>query len=160
LSINQIGLAIWGWALTGLLIGYEINTRPKSQVVPKTKPPLKEGKKRVLPLLFLGGAIGALLTFPPYLAGNNYYKALQSGNVELLEESTYQKPYDRNRFLFSAQILADNKLEIRAAQVLNDASKLYPNNYEVWLQWSRIVGISALQKASAEQELKRLETFE
>jgi hypothetical protein len=160
LSINQIGLAIWGWALTGLLFGYEINTRPKSVGIPKTKPTLKEGKKRALPLLLLGGAIGALLVFPPYLAANNYYKALQSGNVELLEKSTYQKPYDRNRFLYTAQILADNNLEIRATQILSEASKLYPNNYEVWLQWSRIVGVSASQKAIAEQELKRLETFE
>ena len=27
ISINQIGLAIWGWVLSGLIIGYEINTR-------------------------------------------------------------------------------------------------------------------------------------
>jgi O-antigen ligase len=26
-SINQIGLAIWGWILSGLIVGYEINTR-------------------------------------------------------------------------------------------------------------------------------------
>ena len=29
ISINQIGLAIWGWILSGLIIGYEINTRVK-----------------------------------------------------------------------------------------------------------------------------------
>jgi O-antigen ligase len=27
ISINQIGLAIWGWVLSGAIIGYEINTR-------------------------------------------------------------------------------------------------------------------------------------
>ena len=28
-SINQLGLAIWGWVLSGLIIGYEIKTRVK-----------------------------------------------------------------------------------------------------------------------------------
>jgi hypothetical protein len=157
LSINQIGLAMWGWVLTGLLVGYEVNSRPKNQIIYKTKMQSKKGSNGLF-LLLIGGTLGALLTLPPYLAADRYYKALQSGNVELLEKTTYQKPYDRNRFLYSAQILASNNLEFRAIQILKDASILYPDNYEVWLQWSRVVGVTAEQKAKAEKELKRLET--
>lgn len=36
ISVNQIGLAIWAWVLSGLIIGYEVNTRVKdvAQSVP------------------------------------------------------------------------------------------------------------------------------
>jgi O-antigen ligase len=159
LSINQLGLAIWGYVLTGLIIGYEINTRPYRQSVQKTKPNLNKSKKLNLLAISLGGALGALLVLPPYLAANNYYKALESGIVESLDMTTYAKPYDRNRFLYTAQILASNKMENRAIQILDDASKLYPNNYEVWLQWSRIISAPEVEKAKAEAEMKRLETL-
>jgi O-antigen ligase len=159
LSINQLGLAIWGYVLTGLIIGYEINTRPYRQSDQKTKPSFIKSKSHNLSASFMGAALGSLLVLPPYFAANNYYKALESGNVELLEKSTYGKPYDRNRFLVTAQILASNKLESRAILILKDASKLYPNNFEVWLQWSRILSATEAEKVKSELEMKRLETL-
>ena len=42
ISINQLALGVWGWSLTGLIIGYEINTRDSGPVeVQKT---LRKGK--------------------------------------------------------------------------------------------------------------------
>jgi hypothetical protein len=32
ISINQIGLAVWGWVFSGAIIGYEIYTRTEKQV--------------------------------------------------------------------------------------------------------------------------------
>jgi hypothetical protein len=31
ISLNQLGLAVWGWIISGLIIGYEINTRPEKK---------------------------------------------------------------------------------------------------------------------------------
>jgi O-antigen ligase len=38
ISINQIGIGVWGWSLTGLLIGYELQTRePNGSVQVRAK---------------------------------------------------------------------------------------------------------------------------
>jgi O-antigen ligase len=162
ISINQLGLGVWGWSLTGLLIGYELNTRDKLFDV-QIKPSGKASKKKeqisasVLLIAVAAAAIGSAVSLPPYLAANKYYKALQSGDGNLLYESAYLKPYDRTRFLYTAQIMVENKLEDRAIQLLSDASKLYPDSLEVWYRWAGIPSATPAQIAKAKGELKRLD---
>jgi O-antigen ligase len=164
ISINQLGLGVWGWSLTGLLIGYELNTRDKSsneQIKLSGKAVKKKEQIPASALLIavVAGGIGATVSLPPYMAANKYYKALQSGDGNILFESAYLKPYDRIRFLYTAQILAENKLEDKAIQILSDASKLYPDSFEVWQRWSGIPSATPAQIAKAKAEMKRLDPF-
>jgi len=164
ISINQLGLGVWGWSLTGLLIGYELNTRDKSSNE-KIKLSGKAVKKKeqipasALLIAVVAGGIGTTVSLPPYMAADKYYKALQSGDGNILFESAYLKPYDRIRFLYTAQILAENKLEDKAIQILSDASKLYPDTFEVWQRWSGIPSATPAQIAKAKAEMKRLDPF-
>jgi len=164
ISINQLGLGVWGWSLTGLLIGYEINSREKSTEVsikPGTKIANRTEKISASALLITVGtaAIGFAISLPPYLAANKYYKALQGGNAKILYESAYLKPYDRTRFLYTAQIMAENKFDDEAIQILSDASRLYPDSFEVWRRWSEIPSATPAQIAKAKSEMKRLDPF-
>jgi hypothetical protein len=162
ISINQLGLGVWGWSLTGLLIGYELNTRDKPNDGP-IKPSGKVSKKKeqipasVLLIAVAAAAIGSAASLPPYLAANKYYKALQSGDGNILYESAYLKPYDRTRFLYTAQIMQENKLEDRAIQILSDGSKLYPDSFEIWQRWAGIPSATPAQIAKAKAEMKRLD---
>jgi hypothetical protein len=164
ISINQLGLGVWGWSLTGLLIGYELNTRDQSSDT-QVKLSGKVAKKKeqipasALLISVVAAAIGSAVSLPPYLAANKYYKALQSGDGNILYESAYLKPYDRIRFLYTAQIMAENKLEDKAIQILSDASKLYPDSFEIWQRWSQIPSASPAQIAKAKAEMKRLDPF-
>ena len=164
ISINQLGLGVWGWSLTGLLIGYEINTRDTGLVTSeKISKKLIKSKEQIpagtLLVAVVAGAIGLAVSLPPYLAANKYYKALQSGDGVLLEKSAYLKPNDRTRYLYTAQILASNKYDDRAIKVLSDASKIYPDSFELWQQWSRIPSATSEQKVKALEEMKRLDPF-
>ena len=164
ISINQLGLGVWGWSLTGLLIGYEINTRGIDHEEPRKRLNRAILSKEKIPASVLlvacvAGAIGLAVSLPPYIAANKYYKALQSGDGELLQESAYLKPNDKTRYLYTAQILASNKYEDRAIKVLSDASKIYPDSFELWQQWSQIASATAEQKAKALVEMKRLDPF-
>jgi O-antigen ligase len=164
ISINQLGLGVWGWSLTGLLIGYELNTRSSTSDI-QTKTSVKTGKMQTqipafaLLIAFTAAAIGSAASLPPYIAANKYFKALQSGDGNLLYESAYLKPYDRTRFLYTAQIMAENKLENRAIQILTDASKLYPDSFELWQSWSQIPSATPAQIAKAKAEMKRLDPY-
>ena len=93
------------------------------------------------------------------MAANKYYKALQSGDGTVLQQSAYLKPYDRIRFLYTAQILASNNLEANAIEVLRDASIIYPDSFDLWQQWSAIPSATPAQIAKAKSEMKRLDPF-
>ena len=38
ISLNQLGLAVWGWIISGLIIGFEINTRNKTGISTEETP--------------------------------------------------------------------------------------------------------------------------
>ena len=161
ISINQLGIGIWGWCLTGLLIGYELNTREnqgtssQKGLKKKTELDLKIPAVSLL-LALVAGGIGLAISLPPYLAANKYYKVLQSGDGTLLLQGAYLKPFDRTRFQYTIQILADNKLDQQAIAVLSDAVRIYPNSFELWERWSQIPTASQDQVARARAEMKRL----
>ena len=162
ISINQLGLGVWGWSLTGLIIGYEINPRDSGPVeVQKT---LRKGKvvaeklsAGALIITFVTTGIGLVIALPPYLAANKFYKALQSGDPQIIEPAAYLQPYDRRRFSYVAQVLDQNKLEAQAIKVLRDASKIYPDSFDIWFQWSRIVSAAPADIAHAKAQMKRLD---
>jgi len=164
ISINQLGLGVWGWSLTGLLIGYEINTRNAAPAeIQKLGRSGKVAAEKLsagaLVITFLTGAIGLGIALPPYLAANKFYKALQSGDANVIQPAAYLQPYDRSRFLYVAQILSSNKLEPQAIKVLRDAAKIYPDSFEVWQQWSALASASPADVAHAKAEMKRLDPY-
>ena len=168
ISINQIGLAIWGWVLSGLIIGFEINTRTDnaSDLSPGTGSRLIGQKKLSQSLspaslvsVFIAVLIGALVAVPPYVAANKYYKALKSGDALVLQPATYAKPYDRVRFTFTASNFAQNGLNDRALVVIREGVKLFPNSFEAWGVLAGLPNASAAEITQAKAEMKRLDPF-
>ena len=164
ISINQLGLGVWGWSLTGLIIGYEISSRnhisiENQKVSGKSKVIVEKLSASALVITFVTSGIGIAIAFPPYLAANKFYKALQSGDANIIHASAYLKPYDRGRFLYVAQILNQNKLEAQAIEVLRDASKIYPDSIGIWSQWLTITSATPGDIAHAKAEMKRLDPY-
>jgi O-antigen ligase len=163
ISINQIGIGVWGWSLTGLLIGYELQTRSPEKDS-QSKVQRKVIKKQQISALavvtsFIFGGLGLAAAIPPYSAAGKFYKALQSGDAEVIQPAAYLQPYDRSRFIYVAQILQENKLEVRAITVLRDASKIYPDSYQIWDMLAGITSASPNDVARAKAEMKRLDPF-
>ena len=168
ISINQIGVAIWGWVLSGLIIGFEINTRTDSE----KELNLGSGSKVVgqgklgqtlspatLVSVFTAVLIGTLVAVPPYVAANKYYKALKSEDALVLQPATYAKPYDRVRFTFTASNFAQNGLNDRALVVIREGVKLFPNSYEAWSVLAGLPNASPSEITQAKTEMKRLDPF-
>lgn len=162
ISINQIGLAIWGWVLSGLIIGYEINIRAK--VVTETAP--KKGRMAAKPAqasagsviaLFVAFVLGVLVGMPPYLASAKYKGALESSNPTLIQQAAYIWPLDPARMIQVAGTLNQNKLEAQGLDVAVDATKSFPDNYGTWATLNAMKSASEEQKAQAFAQMKRLD---
>jgi hypothetical protein len=161
ISINQIGLALWGWVLSGLIIGYEINTHGGDEVVEK-----KTGKSATKAVqtsavtsvaIFVGLIFGLLVGMPPYLASAKYKSALETSNPTVIQRAAYIWPTDPSRMIQVAMTLNDNKLEGQGLQVAQDAVERFPDNFGVWSTLNSMNKASVEQKAEALAQMKRLD---
>jgi O-antigen ligase len=161
ISINQIGLALWGWVLSGLIIGYEVNTRESNAIAEK-----KNGKTGTKPVqasaattlaVFVGLIVGALVGMPPYLASAKYKGALETSNPKVIQEAAYIWPVDSSRMIQVAMTLNENKLEDQGLEVAIDAVERFPNNFGVWSTLNSMNKASVEQKARALAQMKRLD---
>jgi len=161
ISINQIGLAVWGWVLSGLIIGYEINTREvdeaKEKMIEKKSLKVHEASAGTTLSVFVGLIVGILIGMPPYLASARYKAALESGDALKIESAAYLWPVDSSRMIQVSLTLNDNNLETKGLKVAIDASQRFPNNFAVWAALNEMKSATSQQKDEARAEMKRLD---
>jgi O-antigen ligase len=162
ISINQIGLAIWGWVLSGLIIGYEINTRDKvfsESVAKKVKSPSKPQQLNAesIVALFVAFVLGVLVSLPPYVASARYKGAQETGNPIVIQEAAYFWPVEPGRMIQVAVVLNENKFETEALKVSLDATSRFPDNFGAWAALNTMKSATEEQKAQALAQMKRLD---
>lgn len=161
ISINQIGLAFWGWVLSGTIIGYEINTRNKIDVETskKGKSATKAAQSSAgsVVALFIAFVLGVLVGMPPYVASAKYKSALETSNPTVIQQAAYIWPLDYTRMIQVSATLNENKLEAQGLKVALDATKKFPDNYAVWANLDSMKSATTEQKAQAKSEMKRLD---
>ena len=168
-SINQLGIAIWGWVLSGLIIGYEINTRvvepinsapvSRKHQSRKVKVSAQSLSPTAVVFVFAGFVVAALVAIPPYYVNASFYSAIRSGDIKAMQSAAHLKPIDERRLLHVGTILRDNKLDAEAIAVVRDATVGYPDSYDLWQLWASIPTANPSDIAHAKSELKRLDPF-
>ena len=163
ISINQIGLAIWGWVLSGLIIGYEINTRETGVVepIPKKKAISRDSSQMPagsIVALFIAFVLGVLVGMPPFVASAKYRSALQTTSPQVFQEAAYLWPPDPSRMIQVARTLNENtNLEVNGLEVAVDTVAQFPDNYDAWASLNAMKLASVEQKAQALAQMKRLD---
>ena len=168
-SINQLGLAIWGWVLSGLIIGYEIHTRSQesNQALPiKSKPIRKSQRVSTQPLssatimrLFAGLILASLVAIPPYYANAKYLTAFKVFDVKAMQSATRLKPVDEYRLLHAATMFRDNNYESLAIEILRDGVVRFPDSYDLWMVWAILPTAAPADVAHAVEELQRIDPY-
>jgi hypothetical protein len=167
ISINQIGLAIWGWVLTGALVGYEHSTRPSSNIE-KTESKSKSqiaGKSQqsvVSSTLVsgLGMVMGLLIALPPYNADTTWRDALNSEKLENVEKAltpSYMTPSDSSRLAQAVNLLEQSKLYDLSYKYAKYSVEFNPNYFDAWKLLYYISKSTPEDKELALANLKRLD---
>jgi O-antigen ligase len=136
ISINQIGLAIWGWVLVGALVAYEYSTRPKPENENKIK--VSKQKELVFSPQLVGGigvVIGALIAVPPMSADMKWRAALKAQNVQQVEAAltpSYLTPRDSARLAQAVILLENSKLSDLAYKYAKEAVTFSPDYFDSW----------------------------
>ena len=167
ISINQIGLAIWGWLLTGALVAYEFATRTSSTpIVGSNTQRGRSIKKKsagvISPQLVAGIGIvfGLIFACPPLSADTKWRSALDSKDANKVMEAlkpSYMSPSDSQRFAQATQLFASSNLLPQAHQVALDAVAFNPDSYDNWRNLYFLSNSTPEERALAVENLKRLD---
>lgn len=165
ISLNQIGLAIWGWVLGGAIIGFAIYGNEKAdsrvskrgrQVSASVNAKYKISPSAVL-VVAVGVLVGLLAGLQPFLASAKYRQGLETGDPAAFVRAAYTWPLEVSRLGQVAATLRDNKLDAQALQVATDATVHFPENYDAWKIYSSIPGLTTKQLEEATAQMKRLD---
>lgn len=172
ISINQIGLAVWGWLFGGALIAYEIATRPKknsegTEAVKGKSSSGRSAKGKQKETIFsstllagIGAVVGLLIAAPPYSADAKWRSALASQNAQKVEEALvpgYLNPSNSYKYANAVQLFEESKLFDLALKYAQIGVKFNPDNFDSWRYVYLITKSSPEEKALALENMKRLD---
>ena len=172
ISINQIGLAVWGWLFGGALIAYEVATRPikdevSSEGVRGKQSSGRTAKAKSSETIFsstlvagIGTVVGLLIACPPYSADAKWRSAITSQNVQKVEEALipgYLNPQNSFKYSSAVQLFESSKLYDLAYKYAQIGVEFNPNNFDSWKVFYFISKSSPEDKALALENMKRLD---
>lgn len=162
-SINQVGVGIWGWLFTGGLIGYERATRESSSLSKESKGRTAKSVNQLpasAALLGLGFfAIGFVLAFIPFSADAKYKVAAQTNSPAEIASSVNRlgsTAFHYSLALDSAIKAEDVQL---ASKLASEVLRKYPRDFFA-LQVTSILTTSTVeQREFAQNKLRELDPF-
>jgi O-antigen ligase len=140
-SIDQLGLAVWGWVIGGAIVGISRNIIGSSTLLDD-----KSGKKSttssldtiqrnstnaLVPqflffLLFLG------LAFPAFKGDLDYAKARDLAKVEILVDQVAKWPQDQLRYSEAIFVLLSNDFKAEALSLTFESLQIFPRSSLLW----------------------------
>jgi len=161
ISINQIGLAVWGWLFGGLLIAYEVSTRDKSA----SKPEKFKSTKNLSPIspnlvAGIGILVGLLIGFPPFNADTKWASAMKQHDAALVEKvltPTLFNPADSQKYGMAVELFANSQLGDLAHKYALKAVNFNPDNFDAWYQLYTLSNSTPQEKSLSLSNMKRLD---
>lgn len=167
ISLNQLGIAVWGWILSGALIAYELHSRQEVQTISNVQNRGKAQKGRNVKVaskspatslaISLGLIVGLILALPPFIADAKFRSSLKSGSANILQAAATRWPMDDQRLLLGMQVMDQSKLGSYALNLARIAVKHNPRNFDAWRVISLEAGATPAEKSEALQQMKVLD---
>jgi hypothetical protein len=167
-SINQIGLAIWGWIFGGAIIGY-CRLEPRD-VVSLTNSPIKsKGKSSssdpMIPASaamssFIGFVVGIIIALPPFIKDVEFRNIqTKSGDSQQLIDLVQSWPLDSALLNRGSVLLANSGLNVLSGQIALFSTKAFPNDYAAWYSLYELSGVGSAEREQYRKILKRIDPF-
>jgi O-antigen ligase len=169
-SINQIGLALWGWVLGGAVIGYSrmsISNQQKSADTSGVTKPRVKGKVKIDSELLDASVllksticlvVGFLVALPPFMKDVNMRTFLTGkGTPEELIQLVKEWPRDSNRMSRTYVILAQNDRGLEARELAAYTTTIFPNDYASWYALYQIAQLDTPERAAYKVKLHEID---
>jgi hypothetical protein len=166
ISINQLGLAVWGWLLNGLAISLEFSTRDNSQEKTSIEPGPKL-KAKSKPEIFspklvssIGVVVGLFLAVPPLSADMKWANVQKTRQLNRLEDALaggYLAPSNSTRLASAVVLLEESKLPQYAIEYARQGVVFNKDYFDAWKVLYYSTQASATEKEEAKAQMIRLD---
>jgi hypothetical protein len=164
ISINQIGVAVWGWILSGCLYGYSRSRFRLLQGEQEKSFEKKKLKGKLLPaqsglLTFATAFIGLVLAGIPQQADSKYFTASKARDLETIASASSAigaTAWHRNLAIDFA--LSQNN-NVRAIEIAKETQADYPNSFFPWKLIYLLPESQPSERAAALVKIKELDPF-
>jgi hypothetical protein len=151
ISVSQIGIAIWGWVLSGAIIGFEINNRTNIEKV--------SIKSRATDALAISGGIilGLILTIPFFIADNEFRSTVKSGDVNKIMAAVQKWPQSVENMNFVTYLFRQGGFPDQSLSIARKAVKVNPKSFEAWQQLYISPNATESERKAALAKMKQLD---
>ena len=179
ISINQIGLAIWGWVLGGTLIAYskillgKDTESPKKKdtespkklvsILPsfnkriKKKPELQEVSAILILTLLLGSSLGGLVAAPSFIADTKLRNALRTQDLEKFYSVGLLWPMDVTRTNQALVNIGKREISNNTINLALSSVKKFPAEFPMYFTVWQLSSTDSKQKAVYAKKLHTLD---
>jgi O-antigen ligase len=167
ISINQIGLAVWGWILSGLLLSYSKVKNNSNYQKLDEKPKLKDLRSKDLEILsagavlsiLVGTAVAITIALPPFLVDARMRNAIFTNNAEEVVKQASSFPIDTLRVNRAGVALAKGGLMEDARQITLIATHKYPDDFSGWFILHELTTPESDQRKEIKKKLREIDPF-
>jgi hypothetical protein len=162
-SINQIGIAIWGWILAGLILGYNTSNINKAEVSNENNS-RKVSRSKVEPPQLIGAlgllstvgfaALGFVIAIQPLISDAKYFSALRNRDIVAIDTAARKWPTNPVRLGDAATLFSNNGFKDQSIDIAKYAIDKYPNSYVSWYVYYTTPGVTSVEKEIALEKLK------
>ena len=158
ISINQIGLAVWGYVLGAMTVSIYLHSRKiEAEFSPKLNRN-KENKNEFTNILAFGGAaVGLILAVPPFYAEANWRTSLSSKNFDQIVKAADKWPQSTERYIQVSKALYENKFDAKSLEFVRKGLEFNPSNARLWYFLYQLPGSTEIEKETAKTKLKVLD---
>lgn len=159
ISINQLGLVVWGWVLGGLIIGVKYEEKNEGAVTANN---LIRKKKKLdtdnfTVLIALITVLGFTISLPVVLADHKFKLAIDSKKALALYNSANSWPAITKKMVLVTAVLQTSKI-YKEAKILSERTlQINPDSFEGWIIYSQNPLVSELEMAEIKRQLLRLD---
>jgi O-antigen ligase len=156
ISINQIGLAIWGYVLGGMTIAIYVNSMTQTNHVVS-----KQQKAKIQEFSFLkvvsGGLVGLFFALPPFYADARWRSALTSTELNRILAAANQWPQNTDRYIEVSKLLYKNSYNKETLDFVREGLSFNSNNIRLWYFLYQLPNSTEAEKKLAIEKMKVLD---
>jgi len=161
ISINQLGVGVWGWLIAGLLYGGASKNEQITKELQKApgRLAIKPSKKSEYQSLiwFSGAVLGMLVALPALIADSNFMSSMESQKLDQIAKATKAFPADAYRISYIVRLLDKAKLDAPSVELTKFGLEKFPLNYDLNLLRTLLPGFTLEEKQMSEEVLAELD---
>jgi O-antigen ligase len=164
ISINQIGLSIWGWVFTGALISF---IKSRNYQEPKKEISGIRGRTATKTHLLPAGLIGVLcfmlglfISAPPIAGDSSWMRAINSNNLNQVTNAltpSYFSPPSSFKYSQAVQLFSNSNLPDESIKYARLAVEFNPDYFYAWRDLYFLPNSTASEKNQSKANMKRLD---